>query len=112
MATSSSENPMSINNLPLVEFIEVFGYISLDEAVTTCSMVCKQWREAIAFHIVAPHIRGLTRSNLEYKTFLENKGWKEESNEVEKILSLYYRVDISNFFSSKYSLQKLKADLQ
>ena len=110
MATSSASKkprlslPMSINDLPLEDFLEVFNYISLDEAVTSCSNVCVQWKEAIALHIVAPNIRGLTRSNLEFKTFLEKKGWTEESENVEKILSLHYRVDISNFFSSKYSL--------
>ena len=108
MATSSaSKNSMSINDLPLEDFLEVFNYISLDEAVTSCSNVCVQWKEAIALHIVAPNIRGLTRSNLEFKTFLEKKGWNQESQDVEKILSLHYRVDISNFFSSKYSLQKI-----
>ena len=108
MATSSaSKNSMSINDLPLDDFLEVFRYISLDEAVTTCAMVCMPWREAIVLHILAPKIRALTRSNLEFKTFLEKKGWNQESNDVEKILSLYHisniynLVDISNFFSSK-----------
>ena len=107
MATSSSENTMSINDLPLEDFLEVFNYISLDEAVTSCSNVCVQWKEAIALHIVAPKIPGLARSNLEFKTFLEKKGWNQESNDVEKILSFYHisniynLVDISNFFSSK-----------
>ena len=95
---SSAKNSMSINDLPLEDFLEVFRYISLDEAVTSCSNVCVQWKEAIALHIVAPKIRGLARSNLEFKTFLEKKGWNEESNDVEKILSLY---DIYNLFSSK-----------
>ena len=109
MATSSASKkprlalPMSINDLPLEDFLEVFNYISLDEAVTSCSNVCVQWKEAIALHVLAPKIRGLTRSNLEFKTFLEKKGWNQESNDVEKILSLYYiyRVDMTNFFSSK-----------
>ena len=65
MATSSASKkprlalPMSINDLPLVEFVEVFSYISLDEAVTKCSMVSKQWREDIALDVLAPKIRGL-----------------------------------------------------
>ena len=107
MATSSASKkprlalPMSINDLPLEDFLEVIRYISLDEAVTTCAMVCMPWREAIVLHVLAPKIRELTRSNLEFKTFLEKKGWNQESQDVEKILSLHYRVDISNFFSSK-----------
>ena len=94
MATSSTSKkprlalPMSINDLPLEDFLEVFRYISLDEAVTTCTRVCMQWQEAIALHIVAPTIRGLTRSNPHYKTFLEKKGWNEESNDIVTLLYL------------------------
>ena len=104
MATSSTSKkprlalPMSINDLPLVEFVEIFSYISLDEAVTTCSNVCVQWRETIVLHILAPNIRVRTRSSPQFKNFLEKKGWNEESDDVEQILSFY---DIYNFFSSK-----------
>ena len=93
---------MNINDLPVQEFLHIFEFLNLHEAVTVYSKTCMYWKETIALDILSPKIYSLAQKNPRFKVAIERQGWTEDCKEPELILLLFTTYD---YYSSKYIVQ-------
>ena len=70
----------TFSNLPTETIVQIFKNIALHDLVDNCSRTCLRWREIIALFLVRPRIQRL--------------GWKEETNDIDLILSGYQKYEL------------------
>ena len=95
------EQETFLNDLPDEMLLSIFEYLSLHELVVY-SKTCRQWRVIIARWILRQKISRLAQTNGLFKREIQKKGWTEEAQDSDFILSLYPKYE---FHSSKQLFQ-------
>ena len=78
----------TIEDLPELPLISIFKYLNLID-IENCSLVYKKWERLIARDFYQKHFRIISKLNNEFKKELYKKGWTENCNNIELILSLW-----------------------
>ena len=88
----------NINDMPVDDFLHIFEFLNLHEAVTVYSKTCMYWKETIAMDILSPKIYRLAQRNPRFKGAIKHQGWTEDCNDPEVVLLLFATYD---YYSSK-----------
>ena len=78
----------TIEDLPELPLISIFKYLNLID-IENCCLVFKKWESLIARDFYQKHFRIISKLNDEIKKELYKKGWTENCNNIELILSLW-----------------------
>ena len=78
----------SITKLDTDVLILLFQYFNVRD-IESCSKTCVKWKNVAVDYFFRPHLKRLAKLDEDLKTQFHNKGWSEESNERDLIISLF-----------------------
>ena len=87
--TDLKPNTTSIQDLPEEILVFIFKKLSFHDIIVNVSRTCPEWKRITAEFFLQSRIRAFANRDEKFMEILKQDGWKEGSNDVELIMTLW-----------------------